>query len=264
MLIRRDPNSDGGTVTLITQPAHAAISAQLARAWGNPRVGAVEPRDDVCDGALLHDIGWIDWERTPTLNRVTGLPHSFIELGTRDHLGIWESAAGRALAFGRYPALLTSMHFTGLYEQYHDYSRDSDDEARDARALVGRELAFQQRLIASLRAESVSSQFADDQTLRRNRRLIALWDGMSLALCHGLREPRTLRGVPAQQGHIDLVLSPTEGGISVEPWPFSVDRVSVSCDGRMVTGTYLEQTALDDALQTARWVAVEATLLPAR
>ena len=259
MLIR----TEGERIIVITQPAHAAISNQLARAWGNARFGVVEPFDDVCLGALLHDIGWIDWEQSPTLNPATGLPHSFLQLSTRVHLGIWEHASRRALTFGRYPALLTSMHFTGLYEQFHDYSRDSEEDARDARALVARETAFQQELIAALRADPDAALHSSDDRLQRNRRLVALWDGVSLALCHGLSEPRTFRGAPDALGSVDLVLAPVAAGISVDPWPFSAEQLSVHADGRFLPGRYDDQDALRDALDNAAWMTITVTLVPA-
>lgn len=258
MLIRTERDY----VVAISQPAHAVISGQLARAWGNERFGAVEPFEDVCLGALLHDIGWIDWEKAPTLNVTTGLPHSFLQLSTRVHLEIWDLASRRALAFGRYPALLTSMHFTGLYERFHDYSRDSDDDARDARALVARESGFQEQMIASLQADLTTAAYATADILQRNRGLIALWDGMSLAICHGLTEPRTFRGVPGATGDEELVLAPVEGGVSVGPWPFGVDRVRVRADGRILRGRFDAAEVMSQALEDAEWMSIDTTLQP--
>jgi hypothetical protein len=260
MLIRQV--ADG--VMVITQPAHAAVSSQLARAWGNDAVGSVEPFDDVVLGALLHDIGWIDWEQAPTLNRETGLPHSFLQLGTRVHLGIWDTAARRALAFGRYPALLTSMHFTGLYERFHDYSRDTDDEARDARALVAREQAFQHAQLEALRSDPLMAAYATDTVIDRNHRLVALWDGMSLAICHGVADERTFQGVPATGGEIKVVMRPGDSGLIVDPWPFGTGAVTVHFEGRSLTGLFDNESAMREALAAARWTTVETELRPAR
>src|SRR5918996_2543798 len=106
MLLRPD-NEDA--VIAIGQPAHAWLSGQLARAWGNERFGAVEPFEEVCLGAEQHDIGMAAWERAPTLNPQTGLPHSFMELGLEAHLEMWSSAAGLVVSQSRYAALLVSM-----------------------------------------------------------------------------------------------------------------------------------------------------------
>jgi len=260
MLIRQT----GDRMIAFTQPAHAAVSAQLARAWGNELVGRVEPFDDVVLGALLHDIGWLDWEQSPTLNPETGLPHTFLQLPTRVHLGIWETASRRALAFGRYPALLTSMHFTGLYERFHDYDRDTEEEARDARALVARETAFQQELIASLRDDPATSATATDDALDRNRRLVALWDGMSLAVCHGLEQVRSFRSVPANGTDIDVAFEPDGEALIVDPWPFAVEPVTLTIDGRELAGPFDDEATMRDTLAAARWTKVSVVLRPAR
>src|SRR5258705_11724462 len=56
----------------VAQPAHAWISGQLARAWGNERFGTVEPLAEVCLAAEQHDVPWIEWERRPALDPRTG------------------------------------------------------------------------------------------------------------------------------------------------------------------------------------------------
>ncbi len=259
MLIR----PDGDRTIVITQPAHAALSAQLAHGWGNDRFGEVEPRDAVSLGALLHDIGWLDWEQSPTLNPSTGLPHSFMQLSTRVHLDIWNSASRRALMFGRYPALLTSMHFTGLYERFHDYSRDSEEDARDARALVDHELAFQNELVAALRSDATMAAAAGDAQLNRNRQLVALWDGMSLAICHGIAEPREFRNAPTSNGGVDVTLTMSNADVIVDPWPFRKDRVVVTVDGRILTRTFDDQVAMQDAVANASWITLTTRLVPA-
>src|SRR5690606_20855747 len=111
-----------------SQPAHAWISGQLADAWGNADVGLEPPPIAVRLAADQHDIAWLEWEAAPTLNPETGLPYAFNQLPTLDHLSIWSTSTRRALAYGYLPAALISMHGTHLYERYHDFDADSDDE----------------------------------------------------------------------------------------------------------------------------------------
>ncbi len=66
----------------ITQPTHAWVAGQLARAWGNDRFGSFAPWEEVCLGAEQHDIGWHRWEGSPTLNPTTGLVYLFRGRGT--------------------------------------------------------------------------------------------------------------------------------------------------------------------------------------
>jgi hypothetical protein len=90
----------------ITQPMHAWVSGQLARAWGNERFGEVTPLEEVCLGAEQHDVGHIAWEQAPTLNQVTGLPYSFLEMPRQLHVQLWSQAARLVLPQGRYASLL--------------------------------------------------------------------------------------------------------------------------------------------------------------
>ena len=70
----------------ITQPMHAWLSGQLARAWGNERFGEVTPWGEVYLGAEQHDVGHTAWEQAPTLNPQTGLPYSFLEMPRHVHV----------------------------------------------------------------------------------------------------------------------------------------------------------------------------------
>src|SRR2546429_8619389 len=79
MLHREDETG----LILIGQPAHAWVSGQLARAWGNERFGRFEPWEEVCLAAEQHDIGMAAWDAAPELNEASGLPYSFRELPRR-------------------------------------------------------------------------------------------------------------------------------------------------------------------------------------
>jgi len=109
--------NDSVGLLLISQPSHAWISGQLASSWGNPEVGLDRAGPELLIAAEQHDIAWLDWEARPTLNLETGLPHTFSQLPTLQHIDVWSNATSRALSYGRLPALLISMHGTYLYER---------------------------------------------------------------------------------------------------------------------------------------------------
>src|SRR5260221_11262969 len=96
----------------ITQPAHAWLSGQLARAWGNEYFGAVAPWEEVCLGAEQHDVGHTAWEQAPTLNPQTGRPYSFLEMPRQVQVRLWSSPGRRAPPQGPEAALLCSPHRT--------------------------------------------------------------------------------------------------------------------------------------------------------
>src|SRR5690349_18079125 len=102
-------------VIAVSQPAHAWVSGQLARNWR--QTDFIGVREEVCLAAEQHDIGFLGWEQSPTLNPSTGFPHTFMEMARAAHLEIWNRGIQQMQRFGRYPALLVSRHFTGLAQR---------------------------------------------------------------------------------------------------------------------------------------------------
>src|SRR5258708_24639817 len=101
--------------TAIAQTAHAWLSGQLARAWGNEHFGAVARWEEVCLRAEQHDVGHTAWEQAPTLNPQTSLPYSFLEMPRQLHVRLWPSAGRLLPPQARYAALLVSHPATELY-----------------------------------------------------------------------------------------------------------------------------------------------------
>src|SRR5215218_2757782 len=179
MLIRPDD-------VVIGQPAHAWVSGQLARAWGNDAFPAPSPREPVCLAAEQHDVGWADADLAP-LPGPAGRPLNFLQYPRAEHVAIWRDAPRRLLAQSRYAALLVSLHGTSLYERVDPDAYDPDVAAA-IRDYVDDQRALQAQLAAGLDPEEVD----------RNRRLILAWDRLSLALCHG--DATTLERVPSAAG----------------------------------------------------------------
>jgi Protein of unknown function (DUF3891) len=253
MLLRRD----GDAVIAIGQPAHAWLSGQVARAWGNDAFGPVEPWEEVCLGAEQHDIGMSAWERRPELNPDTGLPRSFMELELDTHLAIWSSAAPLVVPQSRYAALLVSMHGTALYER-RDLARMSRTGAAKVRAFLAEQQALQEELLAALRADPRTSDAAADATVRRNQRLVWTWDSLSLGLLLGWA-PYELEAVPTAHGHTDVAVR-ADGATTLDPWPFAVPRLTVRCEGRRLAGRFGDEAAMHAALAAAPWVTLEIEL----
>jgi len=256
VLIRHD--HDG--VLAIGQPSHAWISGQLARAWGNDRFGALEPREEVCLAAEQHDIGMAAWDLEPTLNPRTGLPHSFTEMPLRTHLELWSTGRRRLLAQSRYAALLVSMHGRRLYAR-RDLDALPHAEADLIRAYLDAGRAFHEQLLASLRADPATARSAAPELVERNSRLLSTWDSLSLALCLGW-SPFTADEVPSARTPVAvrLELARTPGLVTLDPWPLAAPQLTVRCEGRRLTGRFQTEEALREALARAPWATVELEL----
>jgi Protein of unknown function (DUF3891) len=246
--------SDGDGVIAIGQPAHAWLSGQLARAWGNARFGGVEPWEEVCLAAEQHDVGMAAWERRPTLNPDTGLPRSFMELGLDEHLEIWWSAAPLVVPQSRYAALLVSLHGSALYER-RDLTRLGPADVERVRAFLAGQRELQDELLASLRADSRTAADAAEQRVRRNQRLVWTWDSLSLGLLLGWA-PFELSAVPAANGDVDVQVRER----TLDPWPFRDARVTLRCEGRRLAGRFDDEDTMRNALADAPWVTLELEL----
>jgi Protein of unknown function (DUF3891) len=228
MLLRED----GDAVVCIGQAAHAWLSGQLARAWA---LDPVEPWEEVCLAAEQHDLGMAEWDAAPELNPDTGRPYSFMEMPLATHLRLWTAAPHRMLPQSRYAALLVSMHGTALYEM-RDLDRMSAADAQSVRSYLSGQRALQERW----------SEGIDRDGLRRNQRLLWIWDFLSLGLC--LRwEGRTVKGV-------------TLGERTISPWPFSDPAVTVRTEGRRLEGRFGDEREMREALGDAPWVELRFEL----
>lgn len=253
MLIRREQ----ARVVAIGQASHAWLSGQLARAWGNDRFDAPEPREEVCLAAEQHDVGMAEWDLTPRLDQ-TKRPQSFMEMALADHLGLWSAAPAKLLTQSRYAALLVSLHGHALYER-RDVTRLTRREADAVRTYLARERRLQDRLI-----ELVG---ADRGQLKRNQRLLWTWDGLSLALCLRWREHVAEEVPVAGDACASVRLEPVGEEparlFCVDPWPFAWGALTVRCEGRELAERYESERELQRAFEKSPSVGLVFTLIPA-
>jgi Protein of unknown function (DUF3891) len=248
VLVRLD---DDGALA-ISQLSHAWLSGQLARAWGNERFGAVEPREEIALGAEQHDIGWALFDLEPRFNPETGLPRSFLEVTVDDHLAIWRGAPDRVRSQSLYAALVVSLHGRSLSELR---ARSRPDQAEALEPHIAEERARQVEICATLGVTEAQ--------VERTRRQMWTWDGLSLALCNDWR-PFTVHDIPSADGLIDLELRDREDGTAtLDPWPFSRRRVEVRCEARRLNARYKDEAAMRRAFEQARPVTLAFALVAA-
>ena len=263
MLLRKD----GLDVIAIPQPSHAWLSGEMASAWGNEHFAAPTPYDEVCLAAGQHDIGWLDWEMTPALDAGTGLPQEFFRVPSKVHIALWREGVRRARVFGRYPALLVSLHADTIYAQYFNCNDASVENAEAVRAFLDEQHRFQARTAASLRADPKFAEQASPETIEHNRLLIAALDRMSLEICWGVKKEIKIPNVPtAGAGATELRMQPRAGeglvldDLVLHPWPFRTASVAVRAEGKRLRGRFATEADLHRALDEAEAALVTAVL----
>lgn len=253
MLLRKD---DRGALA-IGQAAHAWVSGQLARAWGNPRFGAVDPFEEVCLGAEQHDVGMAAWDLAPGYNPDTGQPQSFMEMPITVNVELWRAGPRRLLRQSRYAALMASLHGWRLYNRL-DLAARPEAEADLIRTFLHQQRDFQDELLASLRADPATAPAATEEIVARNSRLVWTWDTLSLGICLDWA-PFTAEQVPTAGDPVDIDVTGTDGWrrLILDPWPFGADAVTVRCEGQRLTGRAESPEEMHDALASAPWETVE-------
>lgn len=252
----------------IPQSQHAAISGQIARAWGNESFPPPAPRAETCLAAARHDDGMDDFDRHPDMDPDTGLPRSFMRMPLDAWLDCWRRGPSLVAADSAYAGVLVSLHGTGLLA----YRRIRDHEAAQQR-LADEYRAEQERLRAGWiecgREDPEAATHLDEESLERNRKLLALWDAMSLAVCMP-RLPDSFDGVPGPDGE-EVTLALEEVGepgigeilISVDPWPFAGSEVPLAATGRPLAGRFADGERMRAALAEAAPRTLAATLVRA-
>jgi hypothetical protein len=264
----------GDTVIAIPQPSHAWLSGQATRAWGNEEFGYVAPFEDVCLGAEQHDIGWLSWERSPTLNTQTGRPHGFRELDVAQHTELWRQGSAMAMVLGRYPALLVSLHGSNLYRNF-DFTNAGAAVSAVVTKFLQDQAELQQELCDSLAGDHAYAQHVSPAALQRNRLLVSAVDRLSIAVCTALNDAAVrseteqeglIRTVPTARGTVDLRITALDAEgtrLALQPWPFSATSVKLACEGFELPQTRFTDTdQMRIALRDTRRVRVMAELVP--
>jgi len=247
---------DGEDVIAITQPSHSWLSGQLLRAWGNQQFAIPSPREEVCLAAAIHDIGWLAWEAAPSFDPVTGRPHDFLKVGPAVHTRLWTDGVRYALCFGRYPALLVSLHANTLYENFFDFQKAPATDSEIVRSFLTTQMTFQHETITTITQDPRYSGDATPEEVDHNRLLIAAADYLSLKICWGISSAARVPKVPAaQRSFVELdVSAPSRdrGDLIVHPWPFASDEVTLICEGYRMRERFVDETTMRRALAASQ------------
>jgi hypothetical protein len=265
VVIREQQPGDSSGHLCIPQTQHAKLAGQLARAWGGDAFGEPRPRAQLCLAAARHDDGMEGFDSDPEPDPDTGLPRSFMRMPLELWLECWRRGPELVAADDPYAGMLVSLHGEHLLGY-----RQLDEEDADAQRAVAEWREEQHRLRERLRAECERDDnlagLLDSATIERARRLVAVWDAMSLAICMP-RLPEEFDIVPAAADPVALrMCAPGSPGgqalIEVDPWPFGDPRVPVAASGRRLADGYGSREELRRALEAAPVETLSLTLVP--
>lgn len=234
MILRTEP----ARLRIVLQTDHAYLSGRFAAAWGGGPFHAPDPVSPVRLAADLHDHGWLDWERAPRVEPLSGRPYDFLGLPTEIHVELYGKGIQLAVQEHPYAGLLVSLHGTGLYKERYGYMPELMFKEVDPayRALVDQYVAEQE----ALQQELIAELHIDPQTMWTHYRWLQAWDLLSLFVC--LSDPaernRLALGVmPLYPGGPEERLEVQGAGpgrICVTPWPFAVEQLELIVPVRYV------------------------------
>ena len=164
MIVRRSASQ----LQLITQPAHAALSARIMREWGPDHFPETRRKASILNAVEQHDCGWAECDEALVLETATGRLLDFTEVP--DAVKRDTSTRGiTPLASDPYAAALAAQHRLHVYRRY---AEDPEWGAFFAEMTATRD--------ACLRAARVESL----DELVRDYRLVRAGDLASLAFCN--------------------------------------------------------------------------------
>lgn len=261
MIVREHPD---GRLCL-PQSQHAAISGQMARAWGNGSFREPSPRTEVCLAAERHDDGMDPHDEAPERDPGTGFPRDFMRMPLGSWLDCWERGPAAVAADSPYAGILVSLHGVHLLG-YRRLEQESPELRERARVFEADQEELRGRLRESAVDDPECAPHLDAASLERNRALIALWDALSLAVCMP-RIPDTFEAVRGDGERVELeVREVGEPGIGetlveVDPWPFSVPEVPLAAAGRLLREPFGDEAEMREALEASKPLMLTLTLL---
>ncbi len=266
---------------LFHQHDHAQLAGELAAQIGNDLFAAPDAR--AVRGIGLHDTGWVDHDHRPTIDS-QGRPLDVFDTPWPLALPIWSGSASRASEADQYAGLLVSLHSlslsvfaSGKAPMKHESWDMSDPQARFAvNQFQHEQIELQERLRGALGLRTdrplkhglaEGSSDPREAQLLFDFRMLQAMDRLSLDICcTELVAPR-IEPVLARPGgeRIDLnVKRQTHGHLTVAPWPFHVDEVSVAIPVRRLEATHFASNdALRAALNSAAVEQYDVRLSPA-
>ena len=212
--VEKHQRISGSEFWLITQPAHAALSGEMAAQFDPVLFPGLDA--NVVSAISLHDAGWGPYDAyvIQPLASVSGKgkpqarPYSFISAPLPETLAAWTGSIDTAAKLSPLGGLLVSLHFCSIATMKPDLSPQDE---RAMQHFLKKESARQQAWHKKLGAEG------EEARVQPLLKVLQLCDLLSLYLCCGLKEAVDF---PQQIGASPVRLRWSEAGVKLEPSPF--------------------------------------------
>ena len=239
----------------ITQPEHGTQVGAFAAYWGTETFTAPTPRAPVVMAAAHHDAGWYDYDLAPHL--VDGAPAGVLDTTREEWTRFYDHGIATVAERDPYAGLLCAMHGAGVRQGRYGTQSDLPDTSSEFAAFIDEQERRQRSLVDDLAAHPVYGAHVGDDDRQalsalhdgavpdtdgpsgvyRNYRLLQTWDRLSLYCCTTTaHEEATIGPVPVRpdEPETELTLTPVDGGIEVEPFPFDTAPLATTVDTRTV------------------------------
>ena len=204
MIVRRH---DAGWL-LITQPDHAALSAQLMTEWRADGLPAHPRRDIILLATREHDAGWADVDVAPLVDPASGQVLDFVHAPDVTRQSVWPRSVER-LTGEPYADALVAQHALHVY--------------RDNRPDPAWTPFFEQ--MEALRREQLARTPHSLAALEHDYQFVRLGDLLSLFFANAWPGPRV-------EGPYTVRVAP--GEVTASPDPFAGRHVPFTIRGRLL------------------------------
>ena len=244
MIVQTAPEGDPSFV--ITMAQHTALAGRFAREFGNDRFEPVSPRDEMLYVIDNHDAGWADLDSRAPCDPETGLPYNLVstpfDMIVKTSVGSPDFNSKRHA----YCGLISSMHSWGLYNGRYGMSDQvlldslAVDNREKADAMLGGELARQNRLKEELAQDPEAADWAEEANLFQNYKQLQFFDTLALYFNRthdAARGPNTFTHVPMSATEDTDITIEREGPdvYRLSPFPFREDSAEFWFEGRYMS-----------------------------
>lgn len=244
---------DDDRLLLILQVDHSKVTGWFAAHWGNDAFAALSPYHAMVLAAQEHDTGWWDWEIKPQIN-AEGLPPDYIgsikQLGQSVWLDFYRHGIERLAEQDPYAGYIVSLHADGLLTQGRGLLSYMPDYRAypEVKEFLSEQESYRERLMRHLKNSQEYSDYVSNEQLWTNFKLMEIFDQMGQFVCNRYPFNSTQRkngpsntlsnvSAPVRSGQPDSILTfniKDESRATVTPYPFDVDPLNVSFQGRLV------------------------------